>query len=692
MTSSPGPDPLRLRPHGLQFEDLKHLSEYLEQMLLNADASLNFFRDPIRGGFQHKVDPGVAPKKSSKASTSTCLAYLRAAGKLVGPDWDKKKAPLRDFFIKDEWTSAELDEDNPFTVAFLLDAFDALGGFEGLGDESQSLVNEKVKLMNDALAESGGLSIPPFPPTAFLTHKVVRVLRQLSKLEPEAAAAASEWAWTHLFEESMLIAADSPDADFFELAYAVLTASSTSLLDRMTPRERRLLQHGIEQFFGGQRDDGTWPRSRPLFLYPTIGYAYCYDYELLVYALSDRQIARFLFPHLGELRKAAWALDSRRVPLELPATARRPAFGWSSEHQARSSQAESWPTASVFHFCLELSRLVADAIRRDVFEYVDVVYEEPLQEAPTVPPLEDLMDSDVEYEGGRVSFKAVFTSNFVEPLIRGRDAVRDGRQFENHAKVSAIMYGPPGTSKTRIARMIADALGWPLLALDPSHLTRRGLDNVHAEADSLFGRLRFCDQMVVLLDEFDELVREREAAGDLTSRFLTTAMLPKITALHARRRIVYLVATNHVEQFDAAISRPGRFDVIIPVMPPSAQAKLASPKFASLKEAIQVLDKAKPKIPDLTQIIGDLTYAEAEDLAEKVAGVKKITPLRDLIDRAKGGATLNQAVLDSDMAATVGATDKASEITEPADKPKPKPETWKERIESQQSKIRGLGL
>jgi ATPase family associated with various cellular activities (AAA) len=397
---------------------------------------------------------------------------------------------------------------------------------------------------------------------------------------------------------------------------------------------------------------------------------------LLVQLLSERQLRPFVFPHLGGLRKAAWALDARRVPLE----AGERALGWSSEHHGKDFEAESWPTASVFHFCFELGRLVSDAIRRDVFEYVDVPYEEPTLEPPAGPPLDGLMDSYVEHGDDKDSLKSVLNEQFLKPILDERDLVRDGRSFGRKTKVSAIIYGPPGTSKTRLAGMLAQALGWPLLALDPSHLTRRGLDNVHAEADALFSRLRLCDQTVVLLDEFDELVREREVAGEYQSRFLTTAMLPKIAALHTRRRLVYIVATNHLEQFDAAISRPGRFDVIVPVMPPTADGKFK--KWPALAHARDVLQEATPPV-DVTPAIGELTYAEAEELAERVDGLDDDDGLRDVIEKARMGATVNQDVLDPGVATKDAKAEPSQDGAA---------ETWKDRIRSQQSKIRGLGF
>jgi hypothetical protein len=730
--AGPGSDPLRVRPHGLSFEELRALSEYLDRVRADHRASLNFFRDPKSGGYDHRVgSDGPKEDDPSKASTATCLAYLRAVGGLSEDDWPEKKPKLRKRFITGKWDSAELGEDNVFTVSFLLDAIDALGGREGLSDAHAKIIDAKLnKLGGELRRQGGGLALNQlktlktpivdrapeepqvgatrkdsgdgeedqavrdakdavgFARTAFLVHKAVRALKQWDEFPPDLRSCVQEWNWNHLYEESMLIASDSPDADYLELAYSVLTASEVTPLDGMTPRQRTLLQHAIEQFFGGQRPDGTWPRSRPLFLYPGLGFAYCYDYELLFHLLSERQLGRFVIPHLDRLRQAAWALDARRVPLERAgAKDQDRAFGWSSEHHGKDAQAESWPTAAVFHFCFELSRLVADAIRQDVFDYVDVTYKPPKSEAPPGGALDGLMDSVVMTDEGTLGFKQSLIDNFVQPLIEERDNVRDGREFGGKTKIAAIMYGPPGTSKTRISGMIAKALGWELLALDPSHLTRRGMDNVHAEADALFGRLRLCDQLVVLLDEVDELVRERERTGEVTSRFLTTAMLPKLAALHSRRRIVYIVATNHLEVFDAAISRPGRFDLIIPVMPPTADAK--AKEWDALKQACEALKDAGKTIKNKTgdtvepgTLLDDLTYDEAESLAAAAAGVTDIDVLVKRFEKAAQGATLYQPVLGDDTPPNAVAPGGGS--------PTPAPENWKQRIDNQRTKIRGL--
>jgi SpoVK/Ycf46/Vps4 family AAA+-type ATPase len=113
-----------------------------------------------------------------------------------------------------------------------------------------------------------------------------------------------------------------------------------------------------------------------------------------------------------------------------------------------------------------------------------------------------------------------------------------------------------------------------VLSVDPSYLVQDGLEHLYARANRLFSMLAIAEQIVVLLDEFDEMGRERTVAPDVLSRFITTSMLPKLAAINDERKIVFLLATNYVSQFDAAFSRGGRFDMLLQIMPPTAEARV----------------------------------------------------------------------------------------------------------------------
>jgi len=169
---------------------------------------------------------------------------------------------------------------------------------------------------------------------------------------------------------------------------------------------------------------------------------------------------------------------------------------------------------------------------------------------------------------------------------------------------------------------------------------RNGIDNVSAEADLLFAMLASIDRVVILLDEIDELVRERANSPEALSRFLTTSMLPKLAAINKTKRVIFVVATNHIEQFDIAISRPGRFDIILQVMPPSAKEKLR--KFSNLASALGL---AVNQDSQRERQLSALTYDETRRLAKRLS--QKSDDVRQCLSELEAehiGCTLNSPV------------------------------------------------
>lgn len=160
------------------------------------------------------------------------------------------------------------------------------------------------------------------------------------------------------------------------------------------------------------------------------------------------------------------------------------------------------------------------------------------------------------------------------------------------------------------------------------------MDGVYAEADRIFGMLAIAERMLVLLDEFDEMVRARESATDVLSRFLTTAMLPKLHKINDNRRLVFIVATNHIEAFDVAIRRPGRFDVILQVMPPTVDEKLK--RWSELTKTAIELDHVREKIEPLT-------FAETEMLVRRLRAATTQKEKSEILGAAYSKCTLRDA-------------------------------------------------
>jgi SpoVK/Ycf46/Vps4 family AAA+-type ATPase len=175
------------------------------------------------------------------------------------------------------------------------------------------------------------------------------------------------------------------------------------------------------------------------------------------------------------------------------------------------------------------------------------------------------------------------------------------------------------------------------------------MDSVQAEANTLFSMLAAAERLIVLFDEFDEMVRERTLPNsDATSRFLTTAMLPKLSLINRRRRIVFILATNYIDQFDFAIARPGRFDRRFQIMPPTMKAKLGSiPEVEEKLKTLGLLRQEEPSYKVLSERLEALTYDEFKAVAKRVLKAEDQQQVLSIVEQEFKRSTLQQSPRNS---------------------------------------------
>ena len=127
-----------------------------------------------------------------------------------------------------------------------------------------------------------------------------------------------------------------------------------------------------------------------------------------------------------------------------------------------------------------------------------------------------------------------------------------------------MLYGPPGTGKTTLAEQLAVRLRQPLLIVTVSDFLAGAADEVEARAKGIFQVLEEQENVVVLFDEIDQFLLDRNSKRYEKQtgifQFLTPGMLTKFQNLKDLGRSIFIVATNYAERIDAAIKRQGRFD------------------------------------------------------------------------------------------------------------------------------------
>lgn len=156
----------------------------------------------------------------------------------------------------------------------------------------------------------------------------------------------------------------------------------------------------------------------------------------------------------------------------------------------------------------------------------------------------------------------LFQTNLIKEVVTGK---------MHRADLSWVLYGPPGTAKTTIARDVARALQWPLLELGMKDFLAAGDSQIDAQAERIFSLLSDLSEVVVLLDEAEGMFGPRDDKSDRQDRFLTTSMLPRLHDLRDLGRIAFIIATNYETRLDAAAIRPGRIDRLVEVLPPDRE-------------------------------------------------------------------------------------------------------------------------
>lgn len=116
-----------------------------------------------------------------------------------------------------------------------------------------------------------------------------------------------------------------------------------------------------------------------------------------------------------------------------------------------------------------------------------------------------------------------------------------------------VLYGPPGTGKSTLVSSIAKDIGYSFLRVDTSTLLREGINNASKSVDDIFNLINKLEYTVILFDEIDECIKERESnTTTFENRILTNTLLTKLNDIKSNK-IIYFVNTNLISEIDKAI-------------------------------------------------------------------------------------------------------------------------------------------
>lgn len=144
---------------------------------------------------------------------------------------------------------------------------------------------------------------------------------------------------------------------------------------------------------------------------------------------------------------------------------------------------------------------------------------------------------------------------------------------ESSVMGGVLLYGPPGCSKTLLARAAAGEAGANLLAVKGPEMYSKYVGESEKAIRSLFRRARACSPALILIDEADGLAPPRGsgAKGEEVSTRVLSQLLSEIDSGPAQAGVLVIAATNRPDMLDSALLRPGRLGRRVFVAPPQSE-------------------------------------------------------------------------------------------------------------------------
>ncbi|XP_072644595.1 ATPase family gene 2 protein homolog A isoform X6 [Canis lupus baileyi] len=173
--------------------------------------------------------------------------------------------------------------------------------------------------------------------------------------------------------------------------------------------------------------------------------------------------------------------------------------------------------------------------------------------------------------GGLENIKLKLKQAVEWPLKHPESFIRMGIQPPK----GVLLYGPPGCSKTMIAKALANESGLNFLAIKGPELMNKYVGESERAVREIFRKARAVSPSIIFFDELDALAIERgssSGAGNVADRVLAQ-LLTEMDGIEQLKDVTILAATNRPDRIDKALMRPGRIDRIIYVPLPDAATR-----------------------------------------------------------------------------------------------------------------------
>lgn len=136
-----------------------------------------------------------------------------------------------------------------------------------------------------------------------------------------------------------------------------------------------------------------------------------------------------------------------------------------------------------------------------------------------------------------------------------------------------ILYGPPGSGKTHMARAVANEIEARFYFINGPDIIGTYAGETEGTLRRIFSEASHHAPSIIFIDELDAIAPKRGETGAHADIRVVTQLLSLMDGLTRVDSVVIIATTNRLDAVDVAFRRPGRFDREIFVGPPEVAGR-----------------------------------------------------------------------------------------------------------------------